>query len=151
MEKAFEKNPTCAAMAGIKSIYYADCENVTICLPVNGGISVDLSAGHSWSLIEADGATANANYEEPLAWRHQVQLTYHGNQNEVEADFTEMTGRRFLVKVVDNNDTEWLYGQTCSPLRFTFSSENDGQADGQTAYTLSFEALCPNPARIIKN
>lgn len=149
MEKNFEKNPICSAMAGIQSVYYADFDNVVICLPVAGGVSVELSAGHGWSLIETDEAKASANYEEVLAWRHRVELLYHGNQREVESDLMEMTQRRFLVKVVDNNGTEWLYGHGASPLRFHFESENSGEADGETAYRLTFEALCPESERKI--
>lgn len=146
MEKNFEKNPICSAMAGIQSVYYADLENIAVCLPGNGGVTVDLLTGHTWSLIEADEAKASANHEGILAWRHQVELLYHGNQNDVESDLKEMTQRRFLVKTVDNNGTEWLYGHTTSPLRFTFDSNNDGEADGETVYRLIFEALCLEPA-----
>ena len=59
-------------MAGIQSVYYTDFDNVVICLPVAGGVSVELSAGHGWSLIEADEAKASANYEDVLAWRHYL-------------------------------------------------------------------------------
>lgn len=149
MEKNFEKNPVCSAMAGIQSVYYVDFDNVQICLPAPNGVSVVLLANHSWSLIEADEAKASANYEEVLAWRHRVELLYHGNQREVESDLMEMTQRRFLVKVVDNNGTEWLYGHGTSPLRFRFESENSGEADGETAYRLTFEALCPKSERKI--
>ena len=136
-------------MAGIQSVYYVDYENVLICLPGNGGIYVSLLAGHTWSLIEADEVKASANYEDILAWRHQVELLYHGNQQKAESDLMEMTQRRFLVKVVDNNGTEWLYGHVASPLRFHFESENSGEADGETAYRLTFEALCPESERKI--
>ena len=136
-------------MAGINAVYYVDYENVVVCLPGNGGMLVDLSTGHGWSLIEADEAKASATYEDVLAWRHHVELLYHGNQQQVESDLTEMTQRRFLVKVVDNNGTEWLYGHCASPLRFQFESENSGEADGETAYRLTFEALCPEAARRI--
>lgn len=149
MEKNLEKNPICAAMAGIQSVYYADFDIVESCLPLNGGVTVSLLAGHSWSLIEADEAKASATYEDVLAWRHHVELLYHGNQREVESDLMEMTQRRFLVKVVDNNGTEWLYGHGASPLRFHFESENSGEADGETAYRLTFEALCPESERKI--
>ena len=149
MEKNLEKNPICAAMAGINAVYYVDYENVVVCLPENGGMLVDLSTGHGWSLIEADEARAAAEQEEVTAWRHKVELRYHGNQQQVESDLTEMTGRRFLVKVVDNNGTEWLYGHGSSPLRFRYNSENGGEADSETAYRLTFEALCPEPERRI--
>ena len=149
MDKTFEKNPICSAMAGIQSVYYADFDNVETCLPGNGGVIVSLLAGHSWSLIEADETKASAAYEDVLAWRHHVELLYHGNQREVESDLVEMTQRRFLVKVVDNNGTEWLYGYGSCPLRFRFDSENGGEADSETAYRLTFESLCPGPERKI--
>lgn len=149
MEKNFEKNPVCSAMAGIQSVYYVDFDNVQICLSAPNGVSVVLLANHSWSLIEADEAKVSAIYEDVLAWRHRVELLYHGNQREVESDLMEMTQRRFLVKVVDNNGTEWLYGHGASPLRFRFESENSGEADGETAYRLTFEALCPESERKI--
>ena len=149
MEKNFEKNPVCSAMAGIQSVYYVDFDNVQICLSAPNGVSVVLLANHSWSLIEADEAKVSAIYEDVLAWRHHVELLYHGNQREVESDLMEMTQRRFLVKVVDNNGTEWLYGHGASPLRFRFESENSGEADGETAYRLTFEALCPESERKI--
>lgn len=136
-------------MAGIQSVYYADFDNVETCLPLNGGVTVSLLAGHTWSLIESDEAKASAAYEDVLAWRHHVELLYHGNQQQVESDLMEMTQRRFLVKVVDNNGTEWLYGHRCSPLRFQFWSENGGGADSETAYRLTFEALCPEAERRI--
>lgn len=136
-------------MAGIQSVYYADFDNVESCLSWNGGVTVGLLAGHSWSLIEADEAKASAAQEGVLAWRHHVELLYHGNQQQVESILMEMTQRRFLVKVVDNNGTEWLYGHGCSPLRFQFESENGGGADSETAYRLTFEALCPEMERRI--
>lgn len=136
-------------MAGIQSVYYVDFDNVQICLSAPNGVSVVLLANHSWSLIEADEAKVSAIYEDVLAWRHHVELLYHGNQREVESDLMEMTQRRFLVKVVDNNGTEWLYGHGASPLRFRFESENSGEADGETAYRLTFEALCPESERKI--
>jgi hypothetical protein len=136
-------------MAGIQSVYYADFDNVETCLPGDGGVIVSLLARHRWSLIEADEAKASATYEDVLAWRHHVELLYHGNQQQVESILMEMTQRRFLVKVVDNNGTEWLYGHGCSPLRFRFESENSGEADGETAYRLTFEALCPEAERRI--
>ena len=150
MEKNFEKNPICSAMAGIQSVYYVDFDNVQTCLSAaTGGVQVSLLTNHNWSIIEADEVKASANYEEVLAWRHRVELLYHGNQREVESDLMEMTQRRFLVKVVDNNGTEWLYGHGASPLRFRFESENSGEADGETAYRLTFEALCPESERKI--
>lgn len=136
-------------MAGIQSVYYADIDNVVMCLSGNGGVLVSLLPGHTWSLIESDEAKASATYEEVLAWRHHVELLYHGNQQQVESDLMEMTQRRFLVKVVDNNGTEWLYGHGHSPLRFQFESENGGGADSETAYRLTFEALCPEAERRI--
>lgn len=136
-------------MAGIQSVYYADIDNVAICLSGNGGVMVSLLPGHTWSLIESDEAKASATYEDVLAWRHHVELLYHGNQQQVESDLMEMTQRRFLVKVVDNNGTEWLYGHGNSPLRFHFDSGNDGGADSETAYRLTFEALCPEAERRI--
>lgn len=151
MEKNLEKNPICAAMAGIQSVYYTDFYYVETILPGNGGVVVSLLSGHTWSLIESDEAKASANYEDILAWRHKVELLYHGNQQAVERDLTEMTQYRFLVKVVDNNGTEWLYGHGNSPLRFHFDSGNDGDAGGDTAYRLTFEALCPVPERKIIN
>ncbi len=138
-------------MAGIKSVYYVDIDNVENCLPVNGGVSVSLLASHTWSLIEADDAKASASYEDIQAWRHQVELVYHGNQQAVESDLMEMTQHRFLVKVVDSNGTEWLYGHTSSPLRFHFESQTNGEADEVTAYTLTFEALCPESERKISD
>lgn len=136
-------------MAGIQSVYYVDFDNVQTCLSAPNGVSVVLLTNHSWSLIEADEAKVSADYEDVLAWRHHVELLYHGNQREVESDLMEMTQRRILVKVVDNNGTEWLYGHAASPLRFRFKSENSGEADGETAYRLTFEALCPESERKI--
>jgi hypothetical protein len=149
MEKNLEKNPICSAMAGIQSVYYADFDNVEMCMPGVGGVMVSLLARHRWSLIEADEAKASATYEDVLAWRHHVELLYHGNQQQVESILMEMTQRRFLVKVVDNNGTEWLYGHGASPLRFRFESENSGEADCETAYRLTFETLCPEAERRI--
>lgn len=136
-------------MAGIQSVYYADFDNIETCLPGDGGVTVGLLARHNWSLIEADEAKASATFEDALAWRHHVELLYHGNQQKVESILMEMTQRRFLVKVIDNNGTEWLYGHECSPLRFQFVSENGGGAESETAYRLTFEALCPEAERRI--
>ncbi len=149
MEKNFEKNPICTAMAGIQSVYYADVENIASCFQKSGGMEVNFVTNHGWSLIEADGVKAEAKHESPWAWRHSVKLTYHGNQQGVESDLMEMTQLRFLVKMIDNNGTEWLYGHICSPLRFRFDSDNDGEYDGETAYQMTFESLCPGPERKI--
>lgn len=149
MEIDFEKNPICAAIAGIESVYYADIEIVNSIMPTTGGVNVTLTTGHNWSVIESDQAKATTEYQDTLSWNHLVELVYHGNQQSVEANLKEMTERRFVIKVVDNNGVAWLYGHECSPLRFRYTSENDGEADGTTAYSLTFEGVCPEPAAVI--
>ena len=149
MEKTLQKNENCLAMAGIASVYDVDINNVSTCIPSGDGMTVTLAQGKSWSEIECDDAQASAQYEEHLAYRHHVEMTYHGNQQGVSNDLDEMTECRFLVKVVDNNGTEWLFGHTGTPLRFTFESNNDGNPEGETAYRLVFESLCPLSERRI--
>ena len=149
MEKTLQKNENCLAMAGIASVYYVDINNVSTCIPSGDGMTVTLAQGKSWSEIECDDTQASARYEEHLAYRHHVEMTDHGNPQGVSNDLDEMTECRFLVKVVDNNGTEWLFGHTGTPLRFTFESNNDGDPEGETAYRLVFESLCPLSERRI--
>lgn len=133
-------------MAGILSVYYADIANVEHCVPYSDGVVVSLKSGHGWSLIETDGASASSVSEEGHAYRQTAELTYHGQQGEVQRTLDEMTRCRFLLKVIDTVGTEWLMGSMDCPLRFSFESNNDGEPGGTTAYTLRFTALCPTPA-----
>lgn len=132
-------------MAGIVSAQYADIANVEHCLPYSDGVVVALKSGHAWSLIETDGVSAGCPSEEGGAYRHKVDMTYHGHQSENTRALVEMASRRFLLKVTDSNGTEWLYGCMECPLRMTIESVNDGEPDGETDYRLSFSALCPLP------
>ena len=132
-------------MAGIESVYYADIRNVEHVIPYSDGVVVSLKSGHSWQEIEADSTKAGSGPEEGHAYRHRVTMLYHGSQQEVVRTLDEMAQGRFLVKAVDNNGTEWLYGCEDCPLRMSFESSNDGEPDGTTAYELSFEGVCPLP------
>ena len=145
MEKTLDKNPICSAMAGIISVQYADIKNVENYIPYSDGIIVSLKRGHAWSIIETDGITASCRHEGGGAYRHEVGMVYHGHQAENDRALMEMTGHRFLLRITDNNGTMWLYGTKECPLHMSYEYTNDGEADGETAYRLTFSALCPVP------
>ena len=145
MENTLERNPICSAMAGIMSVHYADIADVVSVKPNGGGVTVVLAPGKSWLEIETEAASMNVVPEEGGAYRHKADIVYHGNQNNVQRSLLEMTLRRYLLKITDNNGTEWLLGCMESALRMEYESTNDGVPDGTTAYTLHFTALCPMP------
>lgn len=145
MEKTLSRNENCQAMAGIASVYYADINIVNVFDPVQDGVKCTIHSGHAWSEIEHDGATANATPEDGHAYRHVVECVYHGSQQEMVRTLDEMSRGRYLVRVSDNNGTDWVYGTPDTPLHMSFESVNDGEEEGDTSYKLRFEALCPAP------
>ena len=132
-------------MAGIVSVYYADIDIINEFLPNGDGVKCTVHSGHTWSEIQGDSFEASSSYEAGQGYRQTVDITYHGNQTSVSRILDEMTKRRFILKCDDYNGTSWIYGTPDTPLRFTLSSVNDGDAAGETAFKLHFEALCPMP------
>ena len=132
-------------MAGISNVYYADITTINTIKPKNDGMEVTFASGKTWHVIEHDGANYNTASAEGRAYTLTVDLIYHGNQTQSVRDLDAMTQCRFAVKVVDNNGVEWLLGDKEVPMRFSYSSNNDGEAAGETAYKLHFEATGPWP------
>ena len=145
MEKDLLRNPICQAMAGISSVYYADITTISATKPKSDGMEVVFNNGKTWHVIEHDGASFGSAGEAGRAYTQTVDILYHGNQTESVRALDEMTQCRFVVKCVDNNGVEWLVGSKEVPLRFTYESNNDGEADGETAYQLHFKATGPWP------
>lgn len=146
MEKDLTRNENCLAMAGIDSAYYADINTIDNILPVSDGLTVSFKQGKTWHIIEHDTASANSPHEAGRGYRQTVDLVFHGNQTEVSRDLDAMCDCRFIMKVVDNNGTSWIYGDIDTPLQFSYEDSNDGEASGETAYSLHFEGLCRLPA-----
>ena len=81
MEKNLEKNPFCSAMAGIKTLHYADIKNVSDMTPTADGWNVTLSSGHYWSRIYFAEAKAETKSEGSVntSQRRSGSTRYHGS------------------------------------------------------------------------
>lgn len=144
MEKNLEKNPFCSAMAGVKTLHYIDIKNVVKTTPKEDGWSVTLAAGHYWSRIHFTTAQTTTQ-SEGECYRHTVETKLPAKGALAVRDIMALERGRYLVRVTDNNGVRWLMGDKTAPMRLTVTDSNDGNADGETAYKLTFSGLSQWP------
>ena len=131
-------------MAGVKLLHYVDVKNVTSQTPNGDGWTVVLKSGHYWSRIHF--ATAKIDSEsDGEAYRHTVEIALPAKGGVAARDLMALERGRYLVRATDNNGVQWLMGDTEAPLRLTVQDNNDGTAEGSTAYNLLFSGLTQWP------
>lgn len=127
-------------MAGIKTLHYVDIKKVATFMPSGEGMSITLAQGAAWSKVLFSEASCNTVLEGD-AFSHIVNATVPGKGKVSARDLMELCYGRYIVKATDNNGVSWLIGDTEEGLRFAFEDVNEGTAEGETAYRLTFSGL----------
>ena len=127
-------------MSGIKTLQYIDIKSVESLLPSGEGLAVTLAQGAAWSKVHFS-TTTNNTQQEGDAFSHTIEATVPGKGTVSPRDLMELRYGRYLVNIVDNNGLSWLCGDMEEGLRFSFEEVNEGTAEGETAYKLTFSGL----------
>ncbi len=133
-----EKNAACGNMTGNKNIFIASTDEIeNIELVDIRTKKVILKDGHEFGRIEADTIRLNSKEEEGR-YIHEISCTLTCTKGKYDTLFDRMKNRRWVVKIEDNNNTVWLAGSLCEPLRFGWEHIGEAVPSGQHCYLLSF-------------
>lgn len=131
-------------MAGVKTLHYTDVKSIATMTPTADGWSVTLSNGHYWRRIHFTRVKAET-VSEGECYRHTVEAVLPAKGGVAARDIMALERGRYLVRGTDNNGVRWLMGDNTAPMRLKVTDTNDGTADGETAYTLTFSGLSQWP------
>ena len=137
MEKNFDKNQICADMAGWVSLEYIDAHQIIKNYKFNGKIMLTLASGKSFHYIDIESVSVGVN-QETGGFSVSVEAQFNGQCTADGQELYDMQKSRFVLRLTDNNDIQWIAGCKEAPLRVSIDDQRDGDATGASSYTLYF-------------
>lgn len=133
-----KKNSQTGNMAGNKFIYLASTDEIERIDLMNFNTKkVIMKEGYGFGQIEADLIDFSSPCQDGK-YSHEVVCQLTAMLGKYDSMFDEMTRQRFIVKVVDNNNTVWLFGSLDYPLIFEYRHLGKAKASHEHLYELTF-------------
>jgi hypothetical protein len=143
--QSITKNVDRKNMTGNRHISIASTDEIKeIRLASFNAKSVVFKPNQSFGKIEATDILLNCREEEGN-YLHEISCRMVSTQGKHDALFNRMKNKRWIVRVIDNNNLSWLSGSLAEPLRFRWEHIGEEKAVGQHAYELFFERKCSEP------
>jgi hypothetical protein len=139
------KNVTRDNMTGNRQITIASTDEIkNIALTRHNTKSVTFKQGYAFGRIEANDIQFSCKEEDghyaiEIFCRLVSTLGQHDNL------FNRMKRKRWIVRVMDNNNITWLAGTLQEPLRFRWEHIGEDKPSGQHCYELFFERQSTEP------
>jgi hypothetical protein len=132
-------------MTGNRQISIAPTDEIKSMTMVSHNIRwANLKTGCSFGKIEADEIEFGCRHEDGC-YIHEISCRLVSAQGAWDSLFNRMKNKRWLVKIMDNNNIIWLSGSLTEPLRFDWEHLSEPKADGQHSYLLSFNRESSEP------
>jgi len=110
---------SCQNIGGYKAVYIADIETVkSINMVDDSKSAIVLNSGQDFTKIEMFDISLNS---EPNgdAWNHTIAGLIR-TADSLNAILNRLSKKRYIAKVIDNNNIAHLFGSIEEPLRFSF-------------------------------
>jgi len=132
------KNVSDFNMTGNRQISIIATDEVkSITLTSHNTKTLSLQQGHSFGIIESDQICFSCRLEEGR-YIHDISCRMVSTLGKWDSLFNRMSNKRWLVKVVDNNNITWLSGSLFEPLVFRWEHIGEDKPSGEHSYRLSF-------------
>jgi len=139
------KNITKSNMTGNRHISIAATDEIKeVRLSAYNTKSVVFNLYQSFGKIEADEIQFSCREEEGC-FVHEISCRMVSVQGRHDALFNRMKHKRWIVRIIDNNNMSWLAGSLSEPLRFRWEHTGEDKASGQHSYILFFERNSSEP------
>ena len=139
------KNDTRGNMTGNRKISIVSIDEVkSINLIRHNTKSVTLKLGCAFGEIEAGNIEFSCKEDEGK-YNIEIFCRLVSTQGRHDALFNRMKNKRWMVKIIDNNNIVWLAGSLSEPLRFRWEHIGEGKPFGQHGYELFFERQTTEP------
>lgn len=136
----------CFNMGGYKALYIADIETIKSITPVNDIKSnIVFNTGFDFVKLNMYNITVNSE-QHGSAWLHTISGLIRTSES-LYTVLNKLSKKRFICKIVDNNNISILIGSLEEPLRFTFSNVGPSNPADDKNYTINIlgyttEAQC---------
>lgn len=133
----------CQNATGISKMFIAEIDEIFgVNLTNRGRAAVSFVPAHNWAIIGADNIDAITEYSD-RKYITTIKAEFNTPSAQYLPTFARMTKSRFVVKLIDRNGIEWLYGDKHQPFRLEYTKSNEkGIKNG---YTLTFTAETNTP------
>ncbi|MCL2312343.1 MAG: hypothetical protein FWC41_07645 [Firmicutes bacterium] len=133
------KNSGCVYMPGNRKIFITPTEEVNSVNLINEKTKyVIFKVGGSWGEIEAKNIQFKNPFEDGI-YKFDISCRLPSAKGAYDILFNNMTAKRWLVKIIDNNNQLWLAGCLDEPLRFRWAHIAEADPSGLHGYELFFE------------
>jgi len=132
-------------MTGNQHIFIASTDEIKNITLINFNTkSIDLKQGHTFGKIEA-GEIQFSCKEEDGRYIIEIFCRLASTLGKYDTLFTRMKHKRWIVKIIDNNNITWLAGTLQEPLRFRWEHIGEDKPSKQHCYELFFERQSTEP------
>lgn len=132
-------------MTGNRSIAIASTDEIReIKLSSSYSKVVYFNRDHSFGKIESNEIQFNCR-EEDGHYIHEISCRLVSTQGRHDILFNRMKAKKWIVRVIDNNNISWLAGSLAEPLHFRWEHIAEDKASGQHCYELFFNRASTEP------
>jgi hypothetical protein len=132
-------------MTGNRQISIASTDDIKSMTVISHNIRwANTKTGCYFGKIEADEIEFSCRAEDGH-YIHEITCRLVCTQGAWDSLFNRMINKRWLVKVIDNNNIIWLSGSLTEPLRFSWEHLSEPKPDGEHSYLLSFNRESTEP------
>jgi len=132
-------------MTGNRQISIVPIDEVkAIALTRHNTKSITLKLGCVFGNIEAGNIEFSCKEDEGK-YLIEIFCRLVSTQGKYDSLFNRMKQKRWIVKIIDNNNITWLAGTLTEPLRFRWEHIGEDKPSGQHCYELFFERQSTEP------
>lgn len=137
---------TCFNIGGYKSLYIADIQNVlSINILSNNRRSIILKEGFGYIQLIGYNITVNTEADKD-AFTHNITCNIR-TSDAIDEILHKLTKKRFIVKVIDNNNVFHIIGSLDEPLRFNFNTIGPFDPSDDKNYYIQLSGTTTEPQR----
>ena len=137
-------NDLCHNMSGNKSVYISPIEDVkSITTIAANKRNVVFESGGSWGKLDLHNITVNAEMDGD-GYNHSIsgELRMKESKHDI---LNTLLKKRFITKVIDNNNKAWLIGSVSEPLNLLYNFSGPPEASGNKHYFINIFGLTTEP------
>jgi hypothetical protein len=132
-----EKTKNCQNMAGCKALFFIPLEEISSITSLNENTKrlVPL-VGSNWAFFDLYeiGFTSKPDND---YFSYSISGTFRDKENKNRL-FSKMKNKRFVLKLIDNNNVPWLIGTLEEPMHFTFEYTSGKNPKQDKSYSIEF-------------
>lgn len=139
---------SCQNIGGYKAVYIADIETIKSINRVDDSKSaIVFNTGQDFIKIEMFDISLNS---EPNgdAWNHTIN-GFIRTADSLYSTLNRLSKKRYIAKVVDNNNIAHLFGSIEEPLRFSFVNAGPPDSFDDKNYGITISGTTSEPQRQI--